>query len=73
MIKSPVVCCSPNLQPTAIVDLMTKVDMRLTPQPEAATTKISMNSRRRLKYWATIRVDVSLVRPTPMPEIKAVL
>ena len=44
------------------------VDMSAMPKPEAATTKISTNSRRRLKYWATIKVEVSRVKPTPIPE-----
>ena len=44
------------------------VDMSAMPKPEAATTKISTNSLRRLKYWATIKVEVSRVKPTPIPE-----
>lgn len=46
------------------------VDMSAMPKPEAATTKISTNSLRRLKYWATIKVEVSRVKPTPIPKMK---
>ena len=38
------------------------------PKPEAATRNISTISRFLLKYWATISVEVSRVRPTPRPK-----
>ena len=38
------------------------------PIPLAATRNISTNSRRRLKYWPTIRVEVSKIIATPTPE-----
>ena len=54
-----------------LVAVQMKEDIAVMPRPEAATTKISTNSRFLLKYCATIKVDVSLVRPTPIPkEIK---
>ena len=52
---------------THFVAVQMNEDIKVMPRPEAATTKISTNSRRLLKYCATIMVAVSLVRPTPMP------
>lgn len=45
-----------------------KVDMTAMPSPLPDTINISTNSRLRLKYCATIRVEQSLVMPTPIPE-----
>ena len=50
-----------------LVALYRKVDIMEMPKPEAATKNISTVSRFLLKYWATIRVDVSRVSPTPRP------
>lgn len=45
-----------------------QADMTAMPSPLPATMKISTSSRRRLKYWATIRVEQSRVKPTPTPK-----
>lgn len=42
-------------------------DMTAIPRPLPDTIKISTNSRRLLKYWATISVEQSRVMPTPIP------
>lgn len=42
-------------------------DMMAMPRPLPDTMKISTNSLRRLKYWATINVEQSRVIPTPTP------
>lgn len=47
--------------------LLMMTDIVAIPRPLPDTMKISTNSRRRLKYWATIRVEQSRVMPTPMP------
>ena len=51
-----------------LVALYRKVDIMEMPKPEAATRNISTISRFLLKYWATISVEVSRVRPTPRPK-----
>ena len=48
-------------------------DINVIPRPEAATTNISTNSRFLLKYWATIRVEVSRVSPTPRPRGQSII
>jgi hypothetical protein len=47
--------------------LLMKLDIIAKPNPLPDTTKISTNSRLRLKYWATISVEQSRVMPTPTP------
>lgn len=42
-------------------------DITAIPNPLPLTIKISTNSRRLLKYWATIKVEQSRVIPTPTP------
>jgi hypothetical protein len=45
-----------------------KADITAIPRPLPETMKISTNSRRLLKYCATISVEQSRVIPTPIPE-----
>ena len=45
-----------------------KERMSVTPSPELATSMTSTTSRRRLKYWPTMRVAASRARPTPTPD-----
>lgn len=44
-----------------------KTVIRASPIPQEPTRAISTASLRRLKYWPTIKVAVSLIRPTPIP------
>lgn len=59
--------CQSNLHPTASMALLINVDITTMPNPLPDTIKISTNSRFRLKYCATIKVEQSRVIPTPTP------
>ena len=52
---------------THLIPTWINIDMRARPTPLPATRTTSTAARFRLKYWPSIRVAGSRVRPTPMP------
>lgn len=61
------------LHPIESIALLMNADIIEMPSPLPDTMNISTNSRRRLKYWATMSVEQSRVIPTPTPTTPPVL